>query len=106
MMRTNDRTDRRTDRRTVRRRTAEELYPEAYLVRDNIMLLSGAYGITDAEICEAIGASRETLRRRKKEPWNFTESEKKRIAELLHISVAALYTDLRGTIISAAEVTG
>ena len=51
-----------------------------------------------AEICEALGKSKATLSRRRKEPWKLNEDEKKRIANLLHTTVQALYTDMSGKI--------
>jgi lambda repressor-like predicted transcriptional regulator len=80
---------------------AEELFPEAFVVRDNIALLCRVYGITDEELATAIGTSRETLRRRKKEPWKYTEYEKKIIANALHTSVSELYNDMKAQILSS-----
>lgn len=78
--------------------TVEDLYPEAFLAPKNIDALCGFYRITDDEICEALGKSRDTLSRRRKEPWKLNEGEKKRIANLLHTTVQALYTDMSGKI--------
>lgn len=78
-----------------RKRTAADMFPEAFRVRDNILLLCRMYGVSDAELAEALGTSRETLRRRKMQPWKYTEYEKKVIAGCLHVSVGALYTDLQ-----------
>lgn len=78
--------------------TAEDLYPEAFMALKNIDALCGFYKISDAEICEALGKSKDTLRRRRKEPWKLNEGEKKIIANLLHTTVQTLYTDMSGTI--------
>lgn len=79
-----------------KKRTVEDLYPEAFLAIRNIDALCGFYKITDDEICEALGKSRDTLSRRRKEPWKLNEGEKKVIANLLHTTVQALYTDMSG----------
>ena len=81
-----------------KKRAAEELYPEAFQALKNIDALCGFYKISDAEICEALGKSKDTLCRRRKEPWKLNEDEKKRIANLLHTTVQALYTDMSGKI--------
>lgn len=76
------------------KQTAEELFPEAFTVRNNILILSQMYGVSDSEIARAINKSPDTWARRKKEPWSITEYEKKMIAEILHTTVNALYTDI------------
>lgn len=81
-----------------KKRAAEELYPEAFQALKNIDALCGFYKISVAEICEALGKSKATLYRRRKEPWKLNEDEKKRIANLLHTTVQALYTDMSGKI--------
>lgn len=78
-----------------KRMTAAEMFPEAFTVRDNISLLCKVYGVTDDELATALDTSRETLRRRRLQPWKYTEYEKKIIANLLHTSVGALYSDLK-----------
>ena len=82
----------------VKKRTVEDLYPEAFLALKNIDALCRFYKITDGEICEALGKSKDTLCQRRKEPWKLNEGEKKRIANLLHTTVQALYTDMSGKI--------
>lgn len=76
--------------------SAEDLYPEAFLAIKNIDALCGFYRVKDSEICEALGKSHDTLSRRRKEPWKLNEGEKKIIANLLHTTVQALYTDMSG----------
>lgn len=83
--------------------TVAEMFPEAFRVRDNIILLCTVYGVSDTELATALNTSKETLRRRRLQPWKYTEYEKKVIAGCLHTSVGALYTDLKTQI---AEITG
>lgn len=85
-------------KKSSKKLTVAEMFPEAFTVRDNIVLLCGVYGVSDAELAAALNTSRETLRRRRLQPWKYTEYEKKVIADCLHVSVGALYTDLRARI--------
>ena len=63
--------------------------------------LADYFGVTVEELATAIGTSRETLRRRKKEPWKYTEYEKKIIANVLHTSVSAIYNDMKSLVLSS-----
>ncbi len=78
-----------------KRKSVEDMFPEAFTVRNNIEMLSKMQGVTEMELAEAVGTSRETLRRRRKQPWKYTEYEKKIIADTLHTTVGALYSDMR-----------
>lgn len=75
------------------RKKIEEIYPEAFLLLHNIRNFCRRYGITDKELCVALGTSQSTFIRRKRMPWNFTTAEVSTIAKALHVSVATLYTE-------------
>ena len=50
-------------------RTIRDLYPQAFVIADNIKSLSALFGTTDEDIAKVIGGSAATVARRKKEPW-------------------------------------
>lgn len=76
-----------------KKRAVENLYPEAFLLLHNINNYCMRYGVTDEELCEAMGKSDDTLYRRRRHPWTFTTLEVIGIARELHVSIDRLYAD-------------
>ena len=74
-------------------RTVEDLYPEAFLLLHNINNYYMRYGVTDDDLCEAMGKSNDTLYRRRRHPWTFTTLEVIGIAREFNVSIDRLYAD-------------
>lgn len=79
--------------RKEQKRKVEDIYPEAFLLLHNINNFCVRYGVTDEDLCMAMGKSSDTLYRRRKQPWTFTVIELLGIARELHVSIGQLYAE-------------